>query len=152
MVTSLFILLFSLAALTYWLRYTIVSILRREGVAAEAERLAEANRLEFPRIRRTLEQSPAADYGSLVQALRRDFQALSYLLRYAATVNVGRYSREEQLLVVDFHLMRALYLLFSPFSPRGTRFALLEMTSILEHFAGVMSQRMASISLDMLKA
>lgn len=152
MFASIFILLFSLAALAYWLRYTVVSILRRKSVAAEADRLAEANRLEFPQIRRTLEQSPDADYGSLAQALRRDFLALTYLLRYAATVHVGRYSREEQLLVVDFHLMRALYVLFRPFSPRGARFALLEMTSILEHFAGVMSWRMASFSLDMLKA
>lgn len=151
MFASIFILLFSLAALTYWLRYTVVSILRRAGAPSEVERLAEANRLEFPGIRRALEGS-AADYGGLAQALRRDFEALTYLLRYAATVNVGRYSREEHLLVVDFHLMRLFYLIFRPFSPRGARFALLEMTSILEHFAGVMGRRMASFSVDMLKA
>ncbi len=152
MFTSLFILLFSLAALTYWLRYTVVSVLRREGVAADVERLAEANRLEFLKIRQALEGSTAADYGSLAQALRQDFEALTYLLRYAATVNVGRYSREERLLIVDFHLMRLVCLIFRPFSPRGARFALLEMTSILEHFAEVMGRRMASFSLDMLKA
>ena len=152
MFASIFILLFSVAALAYWLRYTVVSILHREGATAEAAQLAEANRLEFPQIRRALEQSAAVDNGRLIQALGQDFLALTYLLRYAATVHVGRYSHEERLLLVDFHLMRAFYRLVRPFSLRGARFALLEMTSILEHFAGVMSQRMTSFSTGMLKA
>ncbi len=153
MIASVFILLFSIAALIYWLRYTVLSILGREPMAAEAAQLAEANRLEFLRIRQELERAPQpSEYDRLLHALRHDFLALTYLLRYAATVNVGRYSCEEKLLVLDFHLMRAFYCLARYFSPRGARFALLEMSSILEHFAGVMGRRMAAFSVDILKA
>jgi hypothetical protein len=153
MLVSLFILLFSLAALVYWLRDTIVTILDSQSATAEAVRLAEANRLEFPLVRQALEAAAElGQYGRLAESLRHDFLALTYLLRFAATVNVGRYSREEQLLVVDFHLMRVLYTIGSTFSPRLARFALVEMTSVLEHFAGVMSRRMNSFSLDAMGA
>ena len=153
MFTSIFILLFSLAALAYWLRFTVVTILSRDRLAEEAERMAVANRLEFLQVRKKVEES--VDHAGdlrLAQALRHDFLALTYLLRYAATINVGRYSREERLLVVDFYMMRAIYGLGRMFSPRLARYAMLEMTEVLEHFAGVMSQRMSSFALDMMTA
>lgn len=145
MFVSIFILLFSLAALAYWVRASVVTILDGAAAGAEAVRLAEANRLEFPLVRQALDASVAsAEYGRLAEALRHDFLALTYLLRFAATVNVGRYSREEQLLVADFHLMRVLYAVGRAVSPRLAHHALDEMTSVLEHFAGVMSQRMSN--------
>jgi len=153
MLVSLFILLFSLAALVYWLRDTIVTILDSQNATVEAVRLAEANRLEFPLVRQALEASAElGQYGRLAESLRHDFLALTYLLRFAATVNVGRYSREEQLLVVDFHLMRVLYRIGGTFSPRLARFALVEMTAVLEHFAGVMSRRMSNFAFDAMGA
>jgi hypothetical protein len=153
MYTSLFILLFSAGALAYWLRLTVVTILNRERVAAEAERLAQANRLEFPQIRRKLQESGAwAEDGRLAEALRHDFLALTYLLRYAATINVGRYSKEEKLLVADFYMMRAVYALGRRISPRLARYSMLEMTEVLEHFAGIMSHRMSNFAVDMITA
>ena len=153
MFMSIFILLFSAGAMAYWLRFTVLTILNRERVTVEAERLAQANRLEFPQIRKKLEASAAwAADGRLADALRHDFLALSYLLRYAATINVGRYSREEKLLVMDFYVMRAVYGLGRMFSPRLARYAMLEMTEVLEHFAGIMSQRMSSFAVDMMTA
>jgi hypothetical protein len=153
MFMSIFILLFSVAALAYWLRFTVVTILHRDRVTEEAERMAVANRLEFLQVRKKLEDSAAfAQDGRLAQALRHDFLALTYLLRYAATINVGRYSREERLLVMDFYVMRGIYGLGRTFSPRLARYALLEMTEVLEHFAGIMSRRMSSFALDMTTA
>ncbi len=149
MFVSVFILLFSVATLFYWLRSTIQTILDSSQATAEAIRLAEANRLEFPMVRQALAAADqAAEYGRLVESLRHDFLALTYLLRFAATVNVGRYSYEEKLLIMDFRVMRMVYTLGRALSPRMERFALLEMTSVLEHFAGVMSRRMSSFALD----
>ena len=149
MFVSVFILAFSLAALIYWVRAAIITILDSTQAGAEAVRLAEANRLEFPLVRQALEASiESAEYGRLAEALRHDFLALTYLLRFAATVNVGRYSREEQLLVADFHLMRVMYTLGKFVSPRLSRHALDEMTSVLEHFAAVMSQRMSAFAFN----
>jgi len=149
MFVSIFILLFSLSGLLYWLRDTIMTILDSQGPTAEAARLAEANRLEFPLVRQALEASAdLAVYGKLADSLRHDFLALTYLLRFAATVNVGHYSREEKLLVVDFHMMRILFSIGSKCSPTLARYALVEMTSVLEHFAGVMSARMSNFAID----
>jgi hypothetical protein len=153
MLVSVFILLFSFAALIYWVRLSIVTILDSRHATAEAVRLAEANRLEFPLVRQALEASAdLAQYGKLAESLRHDFLALTYLLRFAATVNVGRYSREEQLLIMDFHLMRVLYSFGRSFAPSLSRYALTEMTSVLEHFAGTMSRRMSTFALDVLSA
>ena len=149
MFVSVFILLFSLGALLYWVRSTIVTILDSPGAMTEAVRLAEMNRLEFPLIRQALAaSSQAANYGQMLDSLRHDFLALTYLLRFAATVNVGRYSNEEQLLVMDFHLMRIVYALGRSFSPSLSRYALQEMTSVLEHFAGIMTRRMSTLAMD----
>ena len=153
MFVSIFILVFSLAALAYWVRSTIQAILEGSKGTVEAIRLAEANRLEFPLVRQALAAADhAAEYGRLVESLRHDFLALTYLLRFAATVNVGRYSREEKLLVMDFHVMRIVYTFGRAFSPRVSRFALSEMTSVLEHFAGIMSRRMSNFALDVVSA
>jgi len=153
MFVSIFVLLFSIAGLAYWLRSTIQTILDNSHGTAEAIRLAEANRLEFPLVRQALAAADqAAEYGRLVECLRHDFLALTYLLRFAATVNVGRYSNEEKLLVMDFHMMRLVYTFGRAFSPRVARYALSEMTSVLEHFAGIMSRRMSSFALDVVSA
>jgi hypothetical protein len=153
MFISLFVLLFSVGALAYWVRLTVTTILHTSEATAEALRLAEANRLEFPLVRQALAAADqAAEYGHLVESLRHDFLALTYLLRFAATDNVGRYSNEERLLVMDFHMMRAVYTFGRLFSPRVSRFALSEMTTVLEHFAGIMSRRMSSFALDVVSA
>jgi hypothetical protein len=153
MFISVFILLFSVGALAYWIRSSITTILHTSEATAEALRMAEANRLEFPLVRQALAAAgQAAEYGRLVESLRHDFLALTYLLRFAATVNVGRYSNEEKLLVMDFHVMRIVYAFGRVFSPRVARFALSEMTSVLEHFAGIMSRRMSSFALDVVSA
>jgi hypothetical protein len=153
MLSSVLILVFCLAALAYWLRLTVVTILDRPRLVEEALRLAEANRLEFPLVKSALQQSAAqGDYGRMAESLRHDFLAITYLLRFAATIKVGEYSREERLLVADFHLMRLVFHIGGTFSPRLARFALQEMTSVLEHFSSVMSERMSAFAADMVRA
>ncbi len=153
MLASVFILCFSLAALLYWARYTCLSILQKNRNEEDAARVAEPNRLEFLRIRHALEAGdPPASYERMRDALGYDFLALTYLLRYAATVQVGKYTSEERLLIADFHLMRAVYRLSRAFSSRAARFALLEMSAILEHFAIVLKRRMSLLSSKILEA
>ncbi len=149
MFESVFILLFSLGALAFWVRSALVAVLDGKGVMIAAVRLAEANRLEFPLVRQALAAADQAiEYGRLSESLRQDFLALTYMLRFAATVNVGQYTGEERLLVMDFHLMRILCSMGRPFSPRVAHFALAEMTAVLEHFATIMSSRMNTLALD----
>lgn len=153
MFASIFILCFSVAVLLYWGRHTCLTILRAGQYQEEAERVAEANRLEFRHVRQLLEQNASsADYDGVRDSLKHDFLALTYLLRYAATLHVGKYTGEERLLIVDFHLMRALYRLTRGVSPAAARYALLEMSSILEYFAAVMNRRMTAFSARMIEA
>ena len=153
MFVSIFILLFSLGALVYWVRLSILTMLDGQGATLEATRLAETNRLEFPMVRQALAASSrAADYGLLFESLQHDFLALTYLLRFAATVNMGQYSRQELLLVADFHVMRVLCAFGRSFSPRLARYALTEMTAVLEYFAAVMNRRVSRFALDVMSA
>jgi hypothetical protein len=150
MFMSCFILVFSAGALAYWVRSTIVTILDTNGAMTVALRLAEANRLEFPMVRQALAAADQAmEYGRFAESLRNDFTALTYLLRFAATVSVGKYTQEERLLVMDFHVMRILGNIGSAFSPRLAHFALSEMTAVLERFAAIMGNRMSTFAMDM---
>lgn len=153
MFMSTFILMFSIAALLYWVRASIVTMLEADHSISDALRLAEANRLQFPMIRMALATAGSrAEYGHFADSLRYDFQALTYLLRFAATVNVGHYTSQERLLVADFHMMRMVYTVGSMLSPRAAHYALSEMTAILEHFAANMSGRMSTFALDVVGA
>ncbi len=146
MIGSIFILAFSVAAALYWLRMTIVSILRRD-LRQEAANVAAANGLAFQKVRQALDRRVDADTaGTLSGILREDFRLLSYLLRYAATVNVGRCTREEWLLMADFHALRFATQMLRRISPAASRACLVEMTAVVEHFAGVMGRRMAEFS------
>jgi hypothetical protein len=150
---SAFILLCSFVPVIYWLRSSILTLLEGPQAAAEAARIAEMNRLEFPLVRQALETSTHTnDYGRLMSALKHDFLTLTYLLRFAATINVGQYSRQEQLLVMDFHLMRLLCVVGRWVWPGLARYALAEMTCVLEHFAAVIGQRISTFALDLSNA
>jgi hypothetical protein len=143
MFMSVFILLFSLAAVAFWARATLVMMLDVKGAMAQAVRLAEANRLEFPLVRQALAAADQAiEYGRVAESLQQDFLALTYMLRFAVTVNVGQYTREERVLMMDFQLMRIVCSMGHSLSPRVAHFALSEMTSVLERFAAIMSSRM----------
>lgn len=143
---SIFILGFTVAAACYWMRQIVVTLLKQND-SPSAVQVAEANRLEFLRVREALSASyDAATAPALVEALTSDFRLLSYLLRYAATVDVGRYTPSERLLITDFYLMRATHAVVKDVWPDVARHSLLEMTAILEHFAGVMAHRMRLFS------
>ena len=64
---------------------------------------------------------------------------------------MGKYTGEERLLIADFHLMRVVYRLSRAFFPRVARYALLEMSAILEYFAAVLSRRIAAFSAKMME-
>ncbi len=145
-VISVFILAMSGALLVFWLRSVVQSILRERFEQSYSAEVAEANRLEFLHIRKALQEQAGevADYRGALDALERDFEALNYLLRNAATVHVGRITPSERLLATDFHLMRLWARVSRALGLRGWRSSLVEMTSILEYFGNVVGQRLAT--------
>jgi hypothetical protein len=143
---SLFILAISGFLFLYWLRSVCRTILSQRFERDYFADVASANRLEFPAIREALEQAGGEpdDFQQVMAQLRGDYEALTYLLRYAATLQVGRYSRMERFLVVDFHLLRLWVRLKRWLGWPSWRQDLLEMTEILQYFANVMGQRVAA--------
>src|SRR5947209_2098594 len=100
--------------LVYWFRYTCLLILSARCSQNYADMIAEANELRFPEIGQKLESSNSAEvdhFDALQNALARDYQHLTSLIRHGAEFRMAGQQLEHKMLVVDFHLMRAWYAL-----------------------------------------
>jgi len=140
------VLVISAFMLVFWLRSASRSVLRERFEQNYSAEVAEANQLEFLTIRKALSDGAGdgVDYASSLSALERDFEALTYLLRNAATVNVGRYTRRERLLVLDFQLLRVWVRMKRVLGFSSWQAGLVEMATILEYFGNVVGQRLVT--------
>ncbi|MGH9777463.1 MAG: hypothetical protein ACRD5I_03545 [Candidatus Acidiferrales bacterium] len=143
---SVLILVVSASMLVFWLRSASRSILRERFAQNYSAEVAEANQLEFLTIRKALSDGSEenVDYANSLGALERDYEALTYLLRNAATVNVGRYTRRERLLVLDFQLLRVWVRMKRVLGLSSWQSGLVEMATILEYFGNVVGQRLVT--------
>ena len=102
MILAALILILSTAMFFFYFQATCQKILRRQFDREYFLSIVNANRLEFPSLRKSLEEFGApVDYPRLRMILKCDFLALAYLLKNAANVN-QRYSKEERLLILYF--------------------------------------------------
>jgi len=134
------ILILSTALFLFYLQATCQRILRRQFDQEYFRSIVNANRLEFPSIRKALEEYDGpTDYARFRMTLKCDFLALTYLLKNAGNAD-RRYTRDERLLMLYF---RAVYLLMV--ARHGLRLrernAIVNLTAILEYFANVVGQR-----------
>src|SRR3972149_4869213 len=143
---SVFILASSGLLLLFWLRSAAQSVLRQRFEQDYSAEVAEANQLEYLAIRKALAESPeeTADSAGLLTTLERDYEALTYLLRNAATVHVGRYSRTERLLIMDFQLLRLWVRLKRLLGWPSWRAGLLGSAPILEYCGNVAGPRLVT--------
>jgi len=139
-------LLLTLSAATFffYLQVTCQKILRRQFDREYFQSVAKAIRLEFPSLRKSLEESHApADYSRLRLMLKSDFRALTFLLEDVTKASQG-YSKEERLLVLYFH-WQFLSLAVRHWLNGGEEKAFLRLTSVLQYFANVVGQRAQSV-------
>ena len=145
MIASIFIILVSAALLAYWYRYTCVLILRTRTVKDYAAGMATANDLRFHEIQgRLVREAPAADLPSLQKALESDYRLLTYLVEHTAGLEVGGLTLEQRMLMIDFKAMRLVCVLSRWVGIDYARAALEEMSSILNHLANAMGERIES--------
>ncbi|MBI1894980.1 MAG: hypothetical protein HYZ57_02170 [Acidobacteria bacterium] len=142
LITSVFIIVVSVALFLYWFRYSCLLILSGRGSRDYAAHVASANQLSFLEARNRL-MNGGNTLDQLRDSLDRDYRLLIYLLRHAANYKVAGKPLDERMLIIDFYLMRAWYALARKFSEPLARAALLEMTSILNHLANSMGERLA---------
>jgi hypothetical protein len=140
MILASLILIVSTALFLFYLQATCQSILRRQFKQEYFQSIVHANRLEFPSVRKALEEYDGpADYGRFRMTLKCDFLALTYLLKNAANAN-QRYTWEERLLILYF---RAIYLfmIFRHGLRLREKHTIMNLTTILQYFANVVGQR-----------
>ena len=102
MILAALILILSTAMFFFYFQVTCQKVLRRQFDREYFQSIVNANRLEFPSLRKSLEEfGTPVDYPRLRMMLKCDFLALTYLLKNAANVN-QRYSNEERLLILYF--------------------------------------------------
>jgi len=151
MIVAVLILILSTALFFFYFQVTCQKILRRQFDREYFQSIASANRLEFPSLRKSLEEFGApVDYSRLRMMLKCDFLALTYLLKNAANVN-QRYSNDERLLILYFR-WQFLSLAARRLLKMGENKAILKSTSVLQYFANVVGQRVNAVKFGNLTA
>lgn len=144
MFLSILILIIATGLLFVYLQAACQKILRRQFGHEFFHAVVNANRLEFPFVRKALEEFAApVDYPRFRMQLKCDFLALSYLLKNACNVR-RRFSNEERLLAWYFRTI-FLVLIIAHALGLNERAAVLRLTSILEYFANVLGERVKTI-------
>jgi len=105
--------------------------------------VAEANGLRFLETRSELTGVDQHRLDQLQQSLERDYQVITYLLRHAGSYNLEGQSFEQLLLRLDYKLMSFWYRIARMASESWARRALLEMSTVIGHFANTMGERTA---------
>jgi hypothetical protein len=145
------ILVFSTGLFFFYLQAVCQKILRREFAQQFFQSIVNANRLEFPSIRKSIEEfGEPVEYPRLLLTLKCDFLALTYLLKNAANVN-QRYTYEERLLMIYFKFVFAALMTSHWLKLRETP-AALKLTVILEYFANVVGERVNTVRFGNLTA
>jgi len=151
MILATLILILSTAMFFFYFQVTCQKILRRQFDREYFQSIANANRLEFPSLRKSLEELGApVDYPRLRMMLKCDFLALTYLLKNAANVN-QRYSRDERFLILYFR-WQFLSLAVRRLLRVGEKKAALKLTAVLQYFANVVGQRVNTVRFGNLTA
>jgi hypothetical protein len=143
-VSSVMMLIVCSALVGFYLQATCERILRHEFGHEFSHSVVNANRLEYPFVRKALEEfNVPVDYERFRMQLKCDFLALTYLLRNAGNAK-GRLSKEERLLRKYFKaVFFALWITHK--LGLSERAVILKLTSILEYFANVLGERVDTI-------
>ncbi len=144
MILAWLILTLSMAMVFFYFQTTCQKILRRQFEGEPFQSIANAIGLEFPSLRRSLEEFGApADYRRLRRMLQCDFRALTYLLKNGANLE-RHYSNEELLLTLYFRWLLLSLAVRSHFKA-GEKKAILRLTSVLEYLANAVGQHMNTL-------
>ncbi|HUU12585.1 MAG TPA: hypothetical protein VM182_02630 [Terriglobia bacterium] len=151
MIVASLILIISTGLFFFYFQVTCQRILRRRFERDYFLSIVNANRLEFPAVRKALEDFDApVDYPRVRMTLKCDYLALSYLLKNAANVD-QRYTREERLLMLYFRVV-FFFLGLRHALKLGEKSAIINLTAILQYFANVVGKRVTTVRFGNLAA
>lgn len=143
MVLAVLILTLSIAMFFFYLQTICLKILQREFDRDYSLPIVNANRLEFPSVRKAVQEFDAPiDYARFCMMLKCDFLALSYLLKNAANES-HRYTPQDRILILYFHLTYVV-LRFRHMLKMDEKTPILRLTSVLQFFGNVVGLRVSS--------
>jgi hypothetical protein len=146
MVTSVVIIVLSLAMFVYWFRYSCILILESNWNEELAVAIAKQNELSFGSVEESLAAAESAeDFDRVMASLERDLRVVRTLLSNCPTVQEAGYSLECRMLMADYHLQKAWFALARVFAPPKARHALREMASIVGYMAGECDAPLVSV-------
>jgi hypothetical protein len=151
MYVAALILILSVAMFFFYFQTICQRILATEFDRDYFLAIVNANRLEFPSVRKAVEEFDApVDYARFSMMLKCDFLALTYLLKNAGNAE-HRYTFHDRLLIVYFqgtyfwlrvgHLLRL-----------DVKSPILLLTRILQYFGNVVGRRVNSLGFKDLSA
>lgn len=147
MIASILIIVFSAVLFVYWFRYTCLLILSTKTAKDYTSQVATANQLELLETQESLRGGISPERLDRVRwSLENDYRVLTSLLRHAAEFQIGGYSVEQRMLMVDFACMKGWYGICRRYSGSQAQGALEEMSNIVAHFANAMGERGAALS------
>ena len=140
MLLAALILILSMAMFFFYLQTICLKILRQEFDRDYFVPIVNANRLEFPAVRRAVEEFDApVDFPRFCMMLKCDFLALSYLLKNAANES-HQYTPQDRLLISYFHLTYFV-LQIRHLLRMDEKAPMLRLTSVLKFFGNVVGLR-----------
>lgn len=151
MFVAALILILSTGLFFFYLQAVCQKILRRRFVRQYSQMIVEANGLEFPSVRKDLEEfGLSVEYPRLMLTLKCDFLTLTYLAKNAANFDQS-YTYEEHLLIFYFKLV-SVSLVARHWLRLREKPAALKLSAILEYFANVVGERVNTVRLANLTA
>jgi hypothetical protein len=143
MYVAALILILSTAMFFFYFQTICQRILAKEFERDYFLAIVNANRLEFPSVRKAVEEfdSPI-DYARFCMMLKCDFLALTYLLKNAANAD-HRYTHQDRLLMLYFQGIY-FWLHIGHILKLDVKSPILRLTSILQYFGNVVGLRVNS--------
>jgi len=136
------ILILSAAMFLFYFQATCQTILRREFDREYFRSIVSANGLEFPSLRKALQDSSqSVDFDRIREGLSCDFLTLTYLLKRDVRAD-GSYLWDVRLLVLYFHVVYLL-MLARHVLRLGENSAVMNLTSILQHLSNLAGLHLA---------
>jgi hypothetical protein len=145
MITSVVIIILSVALFVYWFRYSCILILSSRWNEDEALVVANQNDLSFGTIDETLARVESTEALDRVKdLLDRDLDRVVSLLARCPVVEEAGQSLECRMLMFDYQIMRAWYAVTRSFASPKAHQALREMAHIVGYIAGEYGSQMST--------
>lgn len=143
MSVAILIMIVSTVILLFCLQAICQKRLQRQFTTEFHKAIVSNNRLEFPLIRKGVEEfGSSGEYLHLSMTLRSDFLAVTYLLKNASNID-QRFNPIDELLILHFRILFAS-LVTRHWLRLPENSTVLKLTNILQYFANVVGERINS--------